>query len=133
MRAFIQAHPRIADALWRDTLIDAAVFREWIVGLGRRDALTRIAHLFCEMLVRLKSVGLAEGNACDLPMTQAEIGDALGLSTVHVNRILRSLRAAGLIELRAGTLTVKDWEGLQSAGVFDATYLHLKAPILRAA
>jgi CRP-like cAMP-binding protein len=133
VRAFLHEHPRIGDAFWRDTLIDAAVFREWMVGIGRRDAPTRIAHLLCEMFLRLKVVGLAEGDACDLPITQAEIADALGLSTVHVNRSLQTLRAKDLFELRGGKLTVKDWEGLQEAGEFDPTYLHLKAPISRAA
>jgi CRP-like cAMP-binding protein len=116
--------PRIAAALWRDTLIDAAIFREWMVGIGRRSAMTRIAHLFCEMLVRLEAVGLAEDHACELPFTQAEIGDALGLSTVHVNRSLQELRGAGLITLRGGALTVEDWEGLKEAGEFNPTYLH---------
>jgi CRP-like cAMP-binding protein len=133
LRAFFHAHPRIGDAFWRDTLIDAAIFREWMVGLGRRDASTRIAHLFCEMFVRLDAVGLTDRDTCELPMTQAELGDALGLSTVHVNRSLQALRARGLIELRRGELTVKDWEGLQGAGEFDPTYLHLKAPAPRAA
>src|SRR5829696_391432 len=80
--------PRVADVLWRDTLIDAAVFREWMLGMGRRDAETRIAHLLCEVLVRMRAVGLANGHACELPITQAELGDGLGLSTVHINRSL---------------------------------------------
>jgi CRP-like cAMP-binding protein len=116
--------PRIAGALWRETLIDAAIFREWMVGIGRRSAHARIAHLLCEMLVRMRAVGLAEDHACELPFTQTEIGDALGLSTVHVNRTLQELRGAGLITLRGGALTVPDWEGLQEAGEFDQTYLH---------
>src|SRR5215217_1165114 len=99
--------PRIADVLWRDTLIDAAVFREWMLGIGRRSAETRIAHLLCEVLVRMKAVGLANGDACELPITQAELGDALGLSTVHVNRSLQELRGKGLITLRGSVLTVE--------------------------
>jgi CRP-like cAMP-binding protein len=118
--------PRIAGALWRETLIDAAIFREWMVGIGRRSAHARIAHLLCEMLVRMRAVGLAEDHACELPFTQTGIGDALGLSTVHVNRTLQELRGAGLITLRGGALTVMDWEGLQGAGEFDLTYLHQK-------
>jgi CRP-like cAMP-binding protein len=116
--------PRIAGALWRETLIDAAIFREWMVGIGRRSAHARIAHLLCEMLVRMRAVSLAEDHACELPFTQTEIGDALGLSTVHVNRTLQELRGAGLITLRGGALTVQDWEGLKEAGEFDQTYLH---------
>ncbi len=85
LRAFIRAHPRIGDVFWRDTLIDAAVFREWMANVGRREAYSRIAHLLCELYVRLRAVGLANGQAYVLPATQAEIGDAQGLSTVHVN------------------------------------------------
>jgi CRP-like cAMP-binding protein len=117
--------PRIADVLWRDTLIDAAVFREWMIGIGRRSAETRIAHVLCEVLVRMRAVGIADGDACELPVTQAELADALGLSTVHVNRSLQELRAKGLVELRGGSLTVLDWDGLKENGEFDPTYLHL--------
>jgi len=116
----------IAAALWRDTLIDAAVFREWMVGIGRRSAYTRIAHVLCELLVRFRAIGMAENHAAELPVTQAEIGDALGLSTVHVNRVLQELRGDGLITLRGRTLIANDWEGLKQAGEFDPNYLHLK-------
>jgi len=119
--------PRIADVLWRDTLIDAAIFREWMMGIGRRSAETRIAHVLCEVLVKMRAVGLANGHECDLPITQAELGDALGLSTVHVNRSLQELRGAGLIEWRRGALCVLNWEGLKKAGEFDPAYLHLNA------
>jgi CRP-like cAMP-binding protein len=117
--------PRVADLMWRDTLIDAAIFREWMVGIGRRSAYTRIAHVLCEVLVKMRAVGLADGHACDLPITQTEIGDALGLSTVHVNRSLQELRGDGLIKFERGSLNVLDWEGLKKAGEFDPTYLHL--------
>ena len=118
--------PRIGDAFWRDTLIDAAVFREWIMNLGRREAYERIAHLLCEFYVRLKAVGLTNGPAYEMPFTQAELADATGLSAVHVNRTLQELRGEGLITLRAGSLTVLDWERLKEAGEFDPAYLHLK-------
>jgi CRP-like cAMP-binding protein len=118
-------YPRIGDVMWRDTLIDAAIFREWMVGIGRRSAYTRIAHVLCEVYVRLRAVGLANGYECDLPITQAELGDALGLSTVHVNRSLQELRGDSLVELHKGSLTVLDWDGLQKAGEFDPMYLHL--------
>ena len=117
--------PRVGDVLWRDTLIDAAVFREWMIGIGRRSAYTRIAHVLCEVFVRLKAVGLTDGDQCEWPITQAEIGDALGLSTVHVNRSLQELRGDGLIELGGGSLRILDWNGLKKAGEFDPTYLHL--------
>ena len=118
--------PRIGDAFWRDTLIDAAVFREWILNLGRRDAYGRIAHLLCEFYVRLRAVGLTNGDVCDMPFTQVELADATGVTNVHANRILQELRGEGLITLRAGSLTVLDWERLKEAGEFDPAYLHLK-------
>jgi CRP-like cAMP-binding protein len=119
-------YPRIASALWRETLIDAAIFREWILNIGRRDAYSRMAHLLCELLVRLKAIGLAEDYTCDLPMTQVELADATGISTVHVNRVLQELRGAGLFTFTGSKLTVLDWDGLKQAGDFDPTYLHLK-------
>jgi CRP-like cAMP-binding protein len=129
VRAFLRAHPRIGDAFWRDTLIEAAVFREWMAGIGRRDAPTRIAHLFCEMFARLKAVGLVDGNTCEWPITQAEVGDALGLSTVHVNRSLQKLRETGAVEVGGARLAVKDWDALQELGAFDPTYLHLRKEV----
>lgn len=125
MRDLIRSFPRLGDLFWRDTLIDAAVFREWVVGLGRREAYGRMAHLLCEMMTKLGAVGLADGKRCELPITQGQLGDALGLSTVHVNRVLQALRGAELITWRGRTLTVLDWGGLKEAGEFDPTYLHL--------
>jgi CRP-like cAMP-binding protein len=125
LRGLMRSHPRLGDLFWRDTLIDAAVFRQWLVGIGRRSAHTRIAHLLCELLVRLRAVELVEDHAYNLPITQAELGDALGLSTVHVNRVLQDLRGEGLIFLNGGSLKVLDWERLQQRGEFDPTYLHL--------
>ncbi|MCB8822801.1 Crp/Fnr family transcriptional regulator [Microvirga rosea] len=125
LRTLIHSHPRLGDLFWRDTLIDAAVFRQWLIGMGRRSAYGRIAHLLCELLVRLRAVELVEDYAFHLPLTQAELGDALGLSTVHTNRVLQDLRSIGLISLRGGALKVLNWEGLQKAGEFDPAYLHL--------
>ncbi len=130
LREIMHRCSRIADIMWRDTLIDAAVFREWMIGIGRRSAETRIAHVLCEVLVRMRAVDLANGHECALPLTQVEIGDALGLSTVHVNRSLQSLRAKLLIELRGGCLTVLDWEGLKEKGEFDPLYLHLEKSLV---
>jgi CRP-like cAMP-binding protein len=125
MRSLMRNHPRLGDLLWRDTLIDAAVFRQWVVNVGRRQAPARMAHVLCELLVRLRAVELVEDHIFDLPVTQAELGDALGISNVHVNRVLQDLRGAGLISLRGKTLKVLDWEGLKTVGEFDPTYLHL--------
>ena len=124
LRALCHAHPRIADALWRETLIDGAIYREWVLNIGRRDAYAGIAHLLCEWMTRLRAVGLTQDLTCELPMTQIELGDAVSLSTVHVNRTLKELRGAGLVTLRRGSLTVSNWDRLVEAGGFDPTYLH---------
>ncbi len=125
MRELFQDHPRLTDVFWRDTLIDAAIFREWMIGIGRRSAKARLAHFLCEMVMRLRAIGRQRGNAVPLPITQAEVGDALGLSTVHVNRTLQELREEGLLTWDNGVLAVLDWEGLRNTGEFDPTYLHL--------
>jgi CRP-like cAMP-binding protein len=86
-----------------------------------------MAHLFCELITRLQVVGLAEHHSCHLPLTQYELGDALGISSVHVNRVLKEMRDNGLITLGGGRLVVHDWQALAEAGEFDPTYLHLRA------
>lgn len=125
LRDLCAGYPRIAAALWRHTLIDAAIFRAWMTSIGRRSAPARIAHLMCEMVVRMRAVGLADEDTIKFPITQTEVGDALGLSTVHVNRSLQELRGQGLISLNNAILRVCDWDGLQQAGDFDPAYLHL--------
>lgn len=124
LRALTHAHPRIGDLFWRATLIDAAIFREWIVNVGSRDAHSRIAHLICELYLRLKAVGLTNGYTFEAPITQSEIGDATGLSTVHVNRSIQRLRSEGLITLEKARCTITDWDRLEEAATFDPTYLH---------
>jgi CRP-like cAMP-binding protein len=127
IRSFLHAHPRIGDVFWRYTLIDAAAYREWIAGLGRREGYARIAHLLCELFVRLRAVGLTQGEAFEMHITQSEFGDALGLSTVHVNRTLQRLRASGLISTpHAGNFIINNWNGLQKLCEFDPAYLHLR-------
>lgn len=126
LRKLIRAFPRISDILWRDTLIDAAIFREWIAAIGRRQAPERIAHMMCEMFTKLRSVGLAKEHSCPFPLTQAAIADALGLSTVHVNRSIMDLRSRGLITLEKQILTIPDWGELQAFGGFDPLYLHME-------
>ncbi|WP_343039378.1 Crp/Fnr family transcriptional regulator [Microvirga makkahensis] len=126
LRDLCNRYPRITSAFWRETLIDAAIFREWVTNVGRREGVSRMAHVLCELLVRLKAVGLVEDHACDLPITQSEFADALGFTTVHVNRVLQQMRAEGLIELKGERLTIPDWERLKQVGEFDPTYLHLE-------
>lgn len=126
VRRMTRASYKVSEAFWREALIDAAIFREWMVGIGRRSAPSRLAHFLCEFVTKMEAVGLSDGVICELPMTQTEIGDALGLSTVHTNKKLRELRAARLIELRGRRLKVLDWDGLCELGEFDPTYLHLR-------
>src|SRR3712207_737038 len=87
LRDLCRKQPRIMEAFWRQTLIDGAIFREWMTNIGRREAYNRLAHLLCEWVVRQQAVGLAEDHTCDLPMTRTELADATGISTVHVNRV----------------------------------------------
>jgi CRP-like cAMP-binding protein len=126
IRSLLEAHPRLVSVFWRATLIDGALAREWMLNNGRREAYARMAHLLCELMVRLEVVGLAQDHACSLPLTQPELADALGITSVHVNRTIRDLKAAGLITFRNRHLTVHDWDGLVAAAEFDPTYLHLR-------
>lgn len=121
---WMNRYPLLGRLLWCDTLVDAAIFREWVVNVGRRPAYARVAHLLCEVVARLQTVGLAQDHRCDLPVTQAELADATGLSAVHVNRTLQELRRDGLIELRGRSLVVLNWSGLKRAAGFDSRYLH---------
>ena len=120
-------HPSLQTAFWRDTLIDAGVFRAWMAGIGRRTAYARIEHLFCELFVRLRAIGQAGDEGFQLFITQSEIADALGLSSVHVNRVLKELRGNRLIATPGRFVSILDWDGLQAEGEFDPTYLHLRA------
>jgi len=119
--------PAIGRAMWLDTLVDASIFREWIANVGRRDARTRIAHVLCEFALRLKVAGLGEQSGYQLPMTQEQLGDATGLTSVHVNRTLKLLEADGLIErLSPRSIMIGDWKKLAEVGDFDSAYLHLQ-------
>jgi CRP-like cAMP-binding protein len=116
--------PAVRMALWVDTLIDASIFREWVVNVGRRDSRARIAHLICELSVRLKWIGKGDDVTCEFPLTQEHIADCTGLTPVHTNRTLQRLRREGLIQLSARSLTILDWDGLREAGDFEELYLH---------
>jgi CRP-like cAMP-binding protein len=117
--------PHLTRLLWLDTLVDAATHREWIVGMGRRSALEQLAHFVCELYVRLEVLGLVEGASFELPLTQTDLGDALGLSLVHINRTVRELRESGLVGWRGAQVTIKNWDKLAALAQFDPTYLHL--------
>ena len=126
VRRICDRYPRITVAFWRDTLIEGAIFREWVMNVGQREGTSRMAHILCELIVRLKAVGLVEDHVCDLPITQGEFADALGFTTVHVNRVLQQMRAEGLIETKGTQLKIPDWDKLKQVGEFDPTYLHLE-------
>ncbi len=122
--------PRISRALWWNSLVEEAIQREWTVNLSQRNATERLAHLLCELYLRLRGVGLtnggAEGPSFEVPVTQELLGDAIGLSTVHVNRTLQELREAGLVIWRGKRVTIPDLEALQAAALFNPNYLHLE-------
>jgi CRP-like cAMP-binding protein len=126
LRDICNRYPRLASAFWRETLIDAAIFREWVLNVGQREAYNRMAHVLCELLTRLRAVDLVEDHTCDLPITQGEFADALGVTNVHVNRVLQQMRADELIELKGEQLKILDWDKLKQVGEFDPTYLHLE-------
>jgi CRP-like cAMP-binding protein len=119
-------HPRVGLAMWKDTLVDGSIFREWIANIGRRDAATRLAHLLCEFSLRLKVAGLGEQTDYELPMTQEQLADAVGLTSVHVNRTLQALERDNLISRTHRAVKIGDWNRLADAGDFDSTYLHLR-------
>lgn len=123
--ALLDRHPRLARVLWLAGAVEESITREWMVNIGQRTALQRTAHLLCEVFLRLESVGLTHGNACVLPLTQAELGDTLALSAVHVNRTLMYMRRTNLVDLHAGRLQLLDRHALASVAGFDPCYLHL--------
>jgi CRP-like cAMP-binding protein len=119
------ARPLVAQALWRQLLVGMAVEREWIVNLGQRSAIERLAHLFCEMYYRLDAVGLTYGLKYEFPITQIDLAEATGLTSVHVNRTLQELRAMEVIVLKDRTVEILDLPALESLALFEADYLHL--------
>lgn len=126
LRELTARHPGLAAAFWRDTLIDSGIFREWLVSMGRRSAFEHVAHLFCELYLKLQAVGLAGNFRCPLPMTQTDLADALGLTPVHINRVLKEMRGQTLITLRSNALVIEAWDELLRVSEFDSTYLQLE-------
>lgn len=125
MQQMLNEHPAIAQALFWSTLVDEAVLREWLVNMGQRDAYSGIAHLFCEVRLRMEQVGLVSGDEVFLPLTQEQLGDTIGLTKVHVNRVLGRMRAEGLISLTDRTLKIHDARRLEEIAAFDPNYLHI--------
>ena len=122
----IDGRPEIRKLIWRQTLVQAAIFREWLARNSKLPAHAAMAHLFCEMFTRARAAGLTTDNSCALPLTQELVADALGLTPVHTNRTLQALRETGAVEWRSGRLIVKDWRKLSEMGRFEPRYLHLR-------
>jgi CRP-like cAMP-binding protein len=125
LRHITETQPHLSRLLWLLTLIDAAIHRKWIVSMGRRSAQARLAHLLCELFARLEVVDSTEGRSFHLPLTQAILADVLGLSIVHVNRVIQRLRKDGLVSWQGDLLTIEDWPRLSALAEFDPTYLCL--------
>jgi CRP-like cAMP-binding protein len=128
----IERLPHLGRVLWFSTLLDAAMHREWIFRLGRLDAVGRVAHMLCETYLRLDSVGLVIDHSFAWPLTQQDLGEACGLTSVHVNRTLRVLREAGMVEVSDQTVTMLDFDRLATTGEFSPDYLyfddHIRTP-----
>jgi CRP-like cAMP-binding protein len=116
--------PRLAQAFWRQSFVEAAILREWIASLGRREALARVAHLICELVVRLQAVGLAKDYSFVISWTQRDLADACGISAVHANRVVQELRRLELVEWDAKHLKIRDWDTLVKVGEFSDDHLH---------
>jgi CRP-like cAMP-binding protein len=125
LQRLVLERPAIGTAIIRLTLVEASILREWVVNVGRRDARQRIAHILCEFAVRLETRGLTTDHGFELPMTQEQLADATGLTSVHVNRVLKSLEADGLIDRRRRHIHYENWRALQDAGDFSRRYLHI--------
>ena len=125
LQDLVLQRPAIAAAILRLTLVEASIMREWLANVGRRDARQRVAHILCELAVRLESRGLATGRGFELPMTQEQLADATGLTSVHVNRVLKGLEAEGLISRKRRHIRFGNRRALEEAGDFNRRYLHI--------
>jgi CRP-like cAMP-binding protein len=125
LKDIVRRRPNVAEVLWRDTLIDAAMFREWIVNVGQRPAASRLAHIVVELRARLNVIGRGEGGRVEMPLTQEQIGEAMGITPIHANRIIRQLREDGVLEFHRGDVTILDERKLEELAHFDDRYLHL--------
>lgn len=124
--SMLSASPSLTHILWRETLVDSAMFREWVVSLGKRDAIARIAHTLCELMTRLRVVGLAPEDRFTFPASQTDVADATGMTPVHANRMIQQLRARRLIEWEGSEVRILDLAGLKVLAEFEDAYLHLR-------
>ena len=121
----IGTHPAIGHAMRIETLVQASILREWMLNIGQRDARGRMAHFLCEFVVRRDGADAASAGGFELPMTQEQIGDALGLTPVHINRTLKALQSDGLIKRQGRNVVIPRWEALCKIAGFSSDYLHL--------
>lgn len=127
IRRLLSANAEVSNAVFTAVLIEGSIFREWVLNVGRRDARSRMAHLLCEFALRMEKAGLAGGNGFELPITQEQLADALGLTPVHVNRTLKALEGTGLITRNKRIIAFPSWEQMRDVGDFNQRYLHLDA------
>jgi CRP-like cAMP-binding protein len=127
LKDMLDRSPQLANAFWRDILVQVAIFQEWITSLGRREALARVAHIVCELAVRLQAVDLAHDLCLSIRLTQADLADACGISNVHANRVVQELRHLGLVEWNSNQIKIRDWGTLARCGDFSGNYLHCSA------
>lgn len=125
MQELIRVRPQVAHAVMIATLVEASIFREWVLNVGRRSSRARLAHMLCEFAIRLEVAGLADHLGYELPMTQEQLADALGLTPVHVNRTLKTLEADGLIKRSKRNVGFPNWEQMRAIADFNQRYLHL--------
>jgi CRP-like cAMP-binding protein len=126
LQDLVDTRPAVRHAVMTSVLVEASIFREWVLNVGRRDARTRLAHLLCEFAIRMEAQGLIDGGGFELPITQEQLADAVGLTPVHVNRTLKSLEADGLITRNKRNIAFPSWERMRDVGDFNPRYLHLE-------
>jgi CRP-like cAMP-binding protein len=126
LQSLALSHPAIGHALFVNTLVEGSIFREWALNVGRRDARTRLAHFLCEFAARLDAQGLDGVRGYELPMSQEQIGDALGLTAVHVNRTMKLLESEGLIVRTKRRIGIPSWTTLREVADFSTRYLHVR-------
>ena len=126
LEAITENFPHLTRLLWLGTVIDGAIHRAWLAAMGGRSAAGQLAHFICEMFLRLQAIGHTDGSSMVLPFTQPELGDILGLSSVHVNRVLQGLRSDNLVRWQDQSITILNWDGLSRLAEFDSTYLSLQ-------
>jgi CRP-like cAMP-binding protein len=127
LRDMLDKSPQLTRALWRETFAEAAILREWVTSLGRREAIARVAHIVCELAMRLQAVQLARNLCFSIPWTQTDLADACGISTVHANRVLQELRSRGLLDCDSKQVRIRNWDALARIANFSGQYLQLRA------